>query len=262
MSAARRKGKWVGGTPVLGYDVGPGGGRLVVNEKESHRVGEIFKLFLQHRSLSAVIAELALRRWKTKFLEVTKGNGTRRPSLHQGVPAKAAHQRHLHRQGRAPRLDLSRRAAGNHRDQRVGTGQRRAECRPPQSQCSAHEAERAAGRAAFLHRLQPAHDSHLHGQARAALSLLRVSGGPPEGMELLPAKSLPARRIEDSVIAQLRVALRPDETHEQLNISDADWQGFEQADPGRLVRGVVQKIGYNGATGAVSLKLDISETQT
>src|SRR5450631_600918 len=25
MSAARRKGKWVGGTPVLGYDVDPGG---------------------------------------------------------------------------------------------------------------------------------------------------------------------------------------------------------------------------------------------
>src|SRR5206468_7902649 len=31
MSAARRKGKWVGGTPVLGYDVDPAGGRLVVN---------------------------------------------------------------------------------------------------------------------------------------------------------------------------------------------------------------------------------------
>jgi site-specific DNA recombinase len=35
MSAARRKGKWVGGTPVLGYDVAPGGGRLVINEKEA-----------------------------------------------------------------------------------------------------------------------------------------------------------------------------------------------------------------------------------
>src|SRR5207344_2481388 len=34
MSAARRKGKWVGGTPVLGYDVDPGGGRLVINPKE------------------------------------------------------------------------------------------------------------------------------------------------------------------------------------------------------------------------------------
>ena len=35
MSAARRKGKWTGGYPVLGYDVIPGGGRLVVNEAGS-----------------------------------------------------------------------------------------------------------------------------------------------------------------------------------------------------------------------------------
>jgi len=33
MSAARRKGKWVGGVPVLGYDVGPHGGKLLVNEE-------------------------------------------------------------------------------------------------------------------------------------------------------------------------------------------------------------------------------------
>ena len=37
MSAARRKGKWVGGCPVLGYDVDPAGGRLVVNEEEAER---------------------------------------------------------------------------------------------------------------------------------------------------------------------------------------------------------------------------------
>jgi hypothetical protein len=40
MSAARHKGKWVGGVPVLGYDVVPGGGRLIVNEKESRGVRE------------------------------------------------------------------------------------------------------------------------------------------------------------------------------------------------------------------------------
>src|SRR6266545_1644040 len=34
MAAARKKGKWVGGYPVLGYDVDPGRGRLVVNEEE------------------------------------------------------------------------------------------------------------------------------------------------------------------------------------------------------------------------------------
>src|SRR5258705_515680 len=54
MSAARRKGKWVGGTPVLGYDVDPTGGRLIVNDKEAQRVREIFQLFKTHRSLLKV----------------------------------------------------------------------------------------------------------------------------------------------------------------------------------------------------------------
>src|ERR1700726_3784354 len=73
MSAARRKGKWVGGTPVLGYDVDPAGGRLMVNEKESRRVRDIFALFVQHRSLSAVVAELAKLRWKTKSWKSQNG---------------------------------------------------------------------------------------------------------------------------------------------------------------------------------------------
>ena len=34
MSAARRKGKWIGGHPVLGYDIDPKGGRLHVNPEE------------------------------------------------------------------------------------------------------------------------------------------------------------------------------------------------------------------------------------
>jgi DNA invertase Pin-like site-specific DNA recombinase len=44
LSAARRKGKWIGGTPVLGYDVAPEGGRLVVNPAEGEQVREIFGL--------------------------------------------------------------------------------------------------------------------------------------------------------------------------------------------------------------------------
>jgi site-specific DNA recombinase len=35
MGAARRRGRWVGGMPVLGYDVAPEGGRLLVNEAEA-----------------------------------------------------------------------------------------------------------------------------------------------------------------------------------------------------------------------------------
>lgn len=61
MRAARRKGKWLGGLPVLGYDVAPEGGRLVVNEDEAEQVREIFGLYTRHRSLAAVVEELGRR---------------------------------------------------------------------------------------------------------------------------------------------------------------------------------------------------------
>src|SRR5438445_1514518 len=39
MRAARRKGKWLGGQPVLGYDVDPERGGLKINAGEAQRVG-------------------------------------------------------------------------------------------------------------------------------------------------------------------------------------------------------------------------------
>ena len=74
MAAARRKGKWVGGTPVLGYDVAVSGGKLVVNADEASRVRAIFALYLQHRSLEAVLAEVQVRQWTTKRWRTREGN--------------------------------------------------------------------------------------------------------------------------------------------------------------------------------------------
>jgi len=66
MSAARRKGKWVGGCPVLGYDVDPGGGRLTVNEDEAERVRAIFALFEEQRSVLKTLTEIGRRGWRLK----------------------------------------------------------------------------------------------------------------------------------------------------------------------------------------------------
>jgi site-specific DNA recombinase len=63
MSAARRKGKWVGGIPVLGYDVDAQGGRLVVNEDEAARVRAVFDLYLERQSLMATVTDLNRRGW-------------------------------------------------------------------------------------------------------------------------------------------------------------------------------------------------------
>src|SRR6516162_4075103 len=58
MAATRRKGKWSGGMPVLGYDVDPRGGRLLANDEEAIRVRAIFELYLEHQALLPVVEEL------------------------------------------------------------------------------------------------------------------------------------------------------------------------------------------------------------
>lgn len=73
MSAARRKGKWVGGQPVLGYDVDPKGGKLIVNEDEAAQVLAIYKLYLKHKAMIPVVQELGRRGWHAKRWITKKG---------------------------------------------------------------------------------------------------------------------------------------------------------------------------------------------
>jgi len=74
MAAARRKGKWGGGLPVLGYDINASSKKLVINEEEAAQVRAIFALYLQHRGLLPVLAELARRSWRTKQTRTDEGN--------------------------------------------------------------------------------------------------------------------------------------------------------------------------------------------
>jgi site-specific DNA recombinase len=64
MSAARRKGMWTGGSPILGYDVAEK--KLIVNAEEAAQVRDIFRLYLGLGSLLPVVAELKHRGWRNK----------------------------------------------------------------------------------------------------------------------------------------------------------------------------------------------------
>jgi site-specific DNA recombinase len=75
MSAARRKGKWIGGRPMLGYDIDPRSSRLIVNGDEAIQVRTIFKLYLDYNSLLPVVREIDRRGWRTKQW-VTKAGET------------------------------------------------------------------------------------------------------------------------------------------------------------------------------------------
>lgn len=73
MRAARRKGKWVGGNPMLGYDLLPQGGGLVLNDEEAQCVRAIYALYLEYGSLMPVIQELDRRGWCMKAWTTRKG---------------------------------------------------------------------------------------------------------------------------------------------------------------------------------------------
>ncbi len=66
MRAARRKGKWLGGRPLLGYDVDPKQGGLKVNAGEAPRVRFIFQQIAEGKSAEEVLDGLARHGWTTK----------------------------------------------------------------------------------------------------------------------------------------------------------------------------------------------------
>lgn len=80
MSASRKKGKWVGGRPPLGYDVDFNAKKLVVNPDEAVLVRRIFTRFVQLRSNTALMKELQAEGLTSKTWTTKTGK------VHRGVP--------------------------------------------------------------------------------------------------------------------------------------------------------------------------------
>jgi len=76
IAASRQRGKWTGGTPILGYNVDRSNGspKLVVNAAEASRVRQIFDLYLELGSLLPVAAELERRGWRNKAWTTRDGH--------------------------------------------------------------------------------------------------------------------------------------------------------------------------------------------
>lgn len=66
MGAARRKGRWVGGKPPLGYDVDYKNRKLVINSREADLIRHIFDLYLEKKALLEVARILNEEGHKTK----------------------------------------------------------------------------------------------------------------------------------------------------------------------------------------------------
>ncbi len=66
IAALKRKGRYIGGHPILGYDINRNAGGLIVNEKEAQLTRHIFRRFLTLRSALKVSMELNNQGYSTK----------------------------------------------------------------------------------------------------------------------------------------------------------------------------------------------------
>src|SRR5258708_23705090 len=71
--AARGKGKWTGGHPVLGYDIDTRGGSIHGNPAEALQVREIFKTFVRKRSVIKTLYEVDRKGWNAKSWITPRG---------------------------------------------------------------------------------------------------------------------------------------------------------------------------------------------
>ncbi|MGB9619431.1 MAG: recombinase family protein, partial [Armatimonadota bacterium] len=73
IAGAKRKGKFTGGTPVLGYDVDPDNHKLVINQAEARVVRNIFKRFEEVGSGQTIAKELNAKGITTKSWTTREG---------------------------------------------------------------------------------------------------------------------------------------------------------------------------------------------
>jgi site-specific DNA recombinase len=248
MSAARRKGKWVGGYPVLGYDIDRGGGRLVVNHEEAERVRAIFALFEKSRSVLLTLAEVERRGWRLKSWTRKTGQ------FRAGGPFALNSLRRL-------LTNILYTGAIRHKGQPY-PGEHPAILAPglwDRVQCLiTHPAP-------LMHaRSRNKHLALLGGllycescAARMVYSYSRKNdrtypyyvclNAQRKGWAICPAKSLSARAIEESVLNQLRQT-------QPASFGAAEWEQMDRTRQVQVMGDLVERVGYDGAARQISIR--------
>ena len=276
IAAARRKGKWSGGMPLLGYDVDPHGGKLHVNAAEAVRVRAIFALYLKHGALLPVVEELERRGWRSKRW-TTRAGKTR-----GGVAFTRTNLYHL----------LTRVAY-------VGRIQYRSETHPGEHaaivdaavweqaqallrQHGRRDPQRRSSNALLQRLLRCAgcgacmSPTFCLKKATTRYRYYRCVGATKRGAKTCLAKALPAAAIEQFVLAQVRSLLadptRLRQMHAELprptdagdgtaapaaallqRVADPAWDRLPAAEQAAVVGAWVERIDYDGQHGQVTI---------
>jgi len=265
IAATRRKGKWSGGRPALGYDVDPRTKKLTVNQAEARRVRAIFRLYLAQQALGPVLKELERRGWRTKCWRTRAGrNKGGRPFSKSGLYALLTNVWYV---GRVPYKDES--YAGEHPAIVSASDWHAVQVLLQRHGASANAAPRSRSGALLAGLLRcvpcdcamsPAHARKRGGQRYRYYVCTRAQ---KYGWRQCPSKSLPAQDIEHLVLEQLRQCAQAQAlpgdvpgTAEDCSIPLALLpESAEPAAVQRVVQALVARVDYDGTTNAVCVHL-------
>jgi len=269
IAAARRKGKWVGGHPILGYDVDPQRFKLLVNEDEAARVRAIFALYLEHQSLLPVVQELErsgwlTKRWTTRRNRERGGRPFTKTGLHHlltnvAYAGKVRYKTEVH-DGEHPAIvdpgtwqrvqsllaHNGRSGGAAVRNQFGGLLKGLLRCVP----CGCA--------------MTPAHTRR--GSRR--YQYYTCVGAQQRGWHTCPSKSVPAGEIERFVVAQLRNAADGPEGEHGTNVVptalhrfDRAWDSLAPPEQARLFHRLVARVDYDGMAQTVSITFHPADEQ-
>jgi site-specific DNA recombinase len=261
MSAARKKGKWVGGVPVLGYDIEEGGGRLIVNETEARQVREIFQLFKTHASLPPVVAEIHKRRWINKSWTSKRGiSNTGRPfkkaSLRRlltnaAYAGKVEYRGTIYDGEHSPIIEAAAWEEIN--------SQLRSELRG-RGVVRVKQDALLAGLLYCKNCEKPMIPTYTAKRGRRFRYYV-CKAAQLNGYAFCPTKSIAAGKIEASVATQLQIALKSDKVRGQLCIPHEEWETSLKENPASQVRSIIAKVSYDGISGDVAVTLGTYKCQ-
>ncbi|MCG3138803.1 MAG: hypothetical protein HJJLKODD_02672 [Phycisphaerae bacterium] len=275
IAAARRKGKWSGGMPVLGYDVDPHNLKLVVNDAEAERVREIFNLYVEKQSLIQTAKLLNERGWTTKHWTTRKG------TTRGGQPFD---KQILHRL----LTNVTYLGQVRYKDE-IHKGEHEAIVDEPIWQ-SVQRMVQSNGRTGGMH-LHNKYGALLKGlvYCKPCESMMGHSytvkkghrcyryyvcyTAQKRGWHACPSKSLPAEEIERFVVEQIRTIGREPQVRamtleqvreQQPQVSKAEvdsalatfdplWDTLSPREQSRVIRLLVKRVDYDGAKGKVAV---------
>jgi hypothetical protein len=259
LSAARRKGKWIGGYPMLGYDADVNTKRLLVNPAEAEQVRGIFVLFLERGALVQTLDELRRRDWKLKSWTTRKGISHEgkffdRPGLVRLLTnvlyiGEVRHHGKLYPGEQQAIVDkgtwkkVNALLEGRRRGSESGSGSQEPSILKGLLECGVCGASMVPGY------------GNNHGRKYPYYTCLSLQ---KRGAKACPGQTVVTSRIERVIVDRLyelaQDPARP-ELRELLQVSRREWEGLEAAERCRILTRLFERIRYDHRRQQVSLRL-------